>query len=150
MARKARNRDGMGVQSDSLVREVSVSYETKRPRRKPSSVNGVDSKTQVDVYASSILAAVHETAEDLHSIGLVDKTTMRHFDETCLVPLVPIGPGAIKALRERERASQAVLARYLGVATATLSQWERGLRKPDGPALRLLSLIDRHGLDYIL
>lgn len=71
------------------------------------------------------------------------------FDASVIVPTPEFGPEAIKEIREREGASQAVLAMHLGVATATLSQWERGLRKPDGPALKLLSLIERHGLAYI-
>lgn len=75
--------------------------------------------------------------------------TLSTFDPAKVTPTPPLSPAAIKALREREGASQAVLATYLGIATATLGQWERGLRKPDGPALRLLSLIDRHGLEYI-
>lgn len=41
------------------------------------------------------------------------------------------------------------MAKYLGVATATLSQWERGERKPGGPALKLLVLAKNHGLAYI-
>lgn len=66
-----------------------------------------------------------------------------------LAPPAELSPEAIRTLREREGASQAVLAKHLGVATATLGQWERGLRKPDGPALRLLALVERHGLAYI-
>jgi len=34
-------------------------------------------------YRSSIMAAVHETAEDLHEAGLMDKFTMREFNELC-------------------------------------------------------------------
>ena len=101
------------------------------------------------VYWSPSLATVHEGVSDLYAHGLVGKTTMREFDESCLVPVADLAPPDIKALREREAVSQSVMARYLGIATATLGQWERGLRKPDGPALRLLSLVDRHGLDYI-
>lgn len=74
---------------------------------------------------------------------------VREFDAGVITPAPALSPQDIKALREREGASQAVLARHLGVATVTLGQWERGLRKPDGPVLRLLSLVERHGLAYI-
>ena len=37
-------------------------------------------------YRSPIMAAIHETAEDLHAVGLMDKHTMRKFDEACLTP----------------------------------------------------------------
>jgi len=38
-------------------------------------------------YRSPIMAAVHETAEDLSAAGLMDKCTMRKFDEACLTPV---------------------------------------------------------------
>jgi len=43
---------------------------------------------------SEALASVHEAIADLHGIGLVDKTTMRRFDELCLaaVPSMKSGP----------------------------------------------------------
>ena len=75
--------------------------------------------------------------------------TMRRFDASAVTPTPVLDAAGIRALREREGASQAVLATHLGIAVGTLGQWERGLRKPDGPALRLLSLIQRHGLDYV-
>ena len=40
-------------------------------------------------------------------------------------------------------------ARVFVTATATVSPWERGVRKPDGPARKLLGLAQRHGLEYI-
>ena len=36
------------------------------------------------MYQSRIAEAVHETAEGLHRIGAIDKTTMREFDVMCL------------------------------------------------------------------
>lgn len=104
---------------------------------------------QARLYASRIAAGVHESMAELYDLGIIDKTTMDTFDESCLTPVAELAAPDIKALRERERVSQSVLAKYLGVATATLGQWERGLRKPDGPVLKLLSLVDRHGLEYI-
>jgi len=71
------------------------------------------------------------------------------FDSSVITPTPAISPEHIKEIRELVGASQSVLAMHLGVATSTLSQWERGARKPDGPALRLLSLIERHGLGYV-
>jgi putative transcriptional regulator len=38
------------------------------------------------------MAAIPETAERLHSIGLIDKQTMRQFDEACLTPCVSSNP----------------------------------------------------------
>jgi putative transcriptional regulator len=103
----------------------------------------------VKQYRSETMAAIHETAEGLHSIGLVDKQTMREFDEACLTPVRPLTPAEIRALREREGASQAVFARYLNVTTGLVSQWERGEKHPQGASLKLLSLVARNGLHTV-
>jgi len=99
---------------------------------------------------SPILEAAHEVVSDLYESGLVDVATMRRFDESCLTPIsVTITPEELKVIRTREKASQAVFARHLNVATATVSQWERGERRPEGPALKLIELVRSHGLAYI-
>ena len=100
-------------------------------------------------YRSEILAAVHETATDLHDAGIMEKRTLRRFDEMYLTPVEPLEPSAVKELREGERVSQAVFARYLNVTTGLVSQWERGEKKPAGASLKLLSLIRRNGLDSV-
>jgi putative transcriptional regulator len=61
----------------------------------------------------------------------------------------PLGPDEIRALRERERVSQAVLARHLNVTAGLVSQWERGEKRPAGPSLKLLTLVREKGLAAI-
>jgi putative transcriptional regulator len=100
-------------------------------------------------YRSSVMASIHETAEGLHAAGVMDKQTMRKFDDTCLTPVRPLAPEEIRSLREREGASQAVFARYLNVTTGLISQWERGEKHPQGPSLKLLSLVAKHGLGTV-
>jgi putative transcriptional regulator len=95
------------------------------------------------------MASIHETAEGLHAAGVMDKQTMRKFDEACLTPVRPLTPVEIRALREREGASQAVFARYLNVTTSLISQWERGEKHPQGPSLKLLSLVAKYGLETV-
>ena len=97
-------------------------------------------------YRSRIMAAIHETAEGLHDAGLIDKRTMREFDEACLTPVRQLSAAEIRALREREGASQAVFARYLNVTTGLVSQWERGEKHPQGASLKLLALVAKNGL----
>ena len=92
------------------------------------------------------MASIHETAEDLHAAGLVDKKTMRKFDEMCLTPIRPLSAEEIRAIRLREGASQAVFARYLNVTTGLISQWERGEKRPQGASLNLVSLVSDKGL----
>jgi putative transcriptional regulator len=97
-------------------------------------------------YRSDALASIHETMEALHEVGAVDRQTMREFDETCLTPIEVMLPEQIKALRIREHISQPVFARYLNVSKNLVSDWERGVKKPGGPALRLLTVIQHKGL----
>ena len=97
-------------------------------------------------YKSEALAAVHEMIEGLHEAGAVDKQTMREFDETCLAPAPQLEPAEIRAIRESEHVSQPVFARYLNVSKNLVSDWERGAKRPGGPALRLLSIVKRKGL----
>lgn len=100
-------------------------------------------------YRSDALAAIHETMEALHDIGAVDKQTMRQFDESCLSPIEPMTPDRIRALREREHLSQPVFARYLNVSKNLVSAWERGVKRPGGPALRLLTVVEKNGIQSI-
>ena len=98
---------------------------------------------------SGILASVHTTVAGLHQAGLVDKATMREFDVLCLTPVAPMAPEEIRALREREQVSQPVFAQYLNVRKDAVSKWERGEKRPDGPSLKLLSLVKAKGLQAI-
>ena len=100
-------------------------------------------------YRSAVLASVHETAEGLHAAGVMDKRTMREFDELCLTPVRPLKPKEIRDLRMREGASQAVFARYLNVTTGLVSQWERGEKHPQGTSLKLLALVAKNGLQAV-
>ena len=60
-------------------------------------------------YRSAALAAVHETAADLHQVAGIDNKTMRNFDALCLTPIQDMTPKRIRALRNRENASQTCL-----------------------------------------
>jgi putative transcriptional regulator len=100
-------------------------------------------------YRSDAFAAIHETMEALHDIGAVDKQTMREFDDACLTPVEVLSGDQILLLRQREHISQPVFARYLNVSRNLVSDWERGVKKPGGPALRLLTVIQNKGLAAI-
>ena len=107
------------------------------------------SKAKAKTDTSEAMAAVHEMMEGLHNAGNIDKRTMREFDEACLAPAPILSPDEIKAIREAENVSQPVFARYLNVSKNLASNWERGAKKPGGPALRPLSIIQRSGLDAV-
>jgi putative transcriptional regulator len=100
-------------------------------------------------YRSDSLAAVHETALGLLDAGVMDKRTMKAFDEMCLTPVENLTPEQIRRIRLREKASQAVFARYLNVTTGLISQWERGEKHPRGASLKLLTLVAKKGLQAV-
>jgi putative transcriptional regulator len=52
-------------------------------------------------------------------------------------------------LRTRYKASQAVFAAYLNTSPSTVQKWEQGQKKPNGPSLKLLNLVDVHGLEAL-
>ncbi|MDR2725097.1 MAG: DNA-binding transcriptional regulator [Candidatus Adiutrix sp.] len=99
---------------------------------------------------SEALASVHEAIADLHGLGLVDKTTMRRFDELCLAAVPSYSPDEIRALRERLNISQAVLASVINASPNSIQKWERGAKRPSGTALKLLNLLDRRGLESVM
>lgn len=91
----------------------------------------------------------------MRRVGVIDaeayKLTMRDLnrappDETVL----PITGPEIKSLRERAKLSQAVFARYLHLTVDHVSKLERGAKHPTGPALVLLNVIRRKGMEAIL
>ena len=100
-------------------------------------------------YKSGALAAVHEAAAGLTEAGVMAKRTMKAFDTMCLTPVEDLLPEAIRAIRMRERASQAVFACYLNVTTGLVSQWERGEKRPRGASLKLLTLVAKKGLEAV-
>ena len=100
-------------------------------------------------YRSEPLGAIHETMQALENIGAINKITMREFDVACLEPVQALNPETIRALREREKLSQAVFASYLNVSKNLVSDWERGKKRPGGPALKLLNVIQKHGLEVV-
>ncbi|AGX88635.1 helix-turn-helix domain-containing protein [Candidatus Symbiobacter mobilis] len=90
-----------------------------------------------------------ETMRDLEQIGVVSKQTLRDFEAQAL-PLPTYTAETIRGLREQLHVSQAVFAAYLNASVSTVQKWENGDKKPSGVALRLLSVIERKGLDVLV
>jgi len=99
---------------------------------------------------SRILDAVHETARGLRAAGFIDMRTMQRYDALCLEPIPTYSSAKIRALRARHKLSQAVLAKVLNTSLSTVRQWEIGDKQPSGPSLKLLSLLDRKGLEVLI
>ena len=97
----------------------------------------------------SILETVHETAAGLRKAGVMDAQTMREFDALCLPPVKVYTAAQIKRLRLKCKASQPVFAAYLNTSPSTVQKWEQGQKKPNGPSLKLLNLVDQKGLEAL-
>lgn len=70
-------------------------------------------------------------------------------DETSLAVPSAFAPTEIKELRERHHVSQPVFARYLNTSESTVEKWEEGTKKPSGLALKLLTVVQKHGLQVL-
>jgi putative transcriptional regulator len=95
-----------------------------------------------------------EAMRGLRKIGAVsdtelEKTTLRMLGRDALPKVADLSPSEIAQVRERAGLSQAVMAGYLNVAVNTVSQWERGERKPTGAALKLLHVVKRSGIEAL-
>ena len=98
-------------------------------------------------------AALLEMAEDFRGSIFSEadsrKITMRVLGKAWnRPPALPAND--IRAMREKAGMSQAVFATILNVTTGYVSQLERGVKRPTGPALALLDVIRRKGIDAVL
>lgn len=100
-------------------------------------------------FKSDAFEAIHSSASGMYRAGIIDKATMREFDEACLVAPSALAPRRIKQIREKQRVSQPVFARYLNTSESTVEKWESGAKKPSGMALKLLSVVEKHGLKVL-
>lgn len=105
--------------------------------------------------ANRVREAILEMVDDQLRIGLIDKAqhekiTIRHLGLNAPSTAEPISGEEIRSLRERANLSQAAFARYLNLTVGYISQLERGVKQPKGPALTLFNVIRRKGLEAIL
>lgn len=97
----------------------------------------------------STLDTVHESAKDLHAAGVMKGATLREFDALCLPPVKEYTAAQIKRIRTKNHASQGVFAAYLNISKSTVQKWEQGVKKPNGPSLKLLNLVAEKGLEVL-
>ncbi len=104
---------------------------------------------------SRLSEAILEMAEDQHRLGIMDddayrQITIRHLGPQAPPTAKPISARKIRSMREEANLSQAAFARYLNLTPGYISQLERGIKQPKGPALALLNVIRRKGLEVVL
>ena len=66
-----------------------------------------------------------------------------YLSEAELADAIPIYPVDLKQLRRRLGLTQESFAARFGFSLGTVRNWERGRRRPEGPAQILLQVIDR-------
>lgn len=99
---------------------------------------------------SPALEAIHSAATGLFEAGALNKQSMRDFDQRCLEEVKALEARDIKALRENLNVSQPVFARYLNTSVSTVQKWESGVKRPGGISLKLLHIVQKHGLEILL
>ncbi len=100
------------------------------PHHLPAIVDGIGDSVRVTVHRAKL-------------------TPMRKFYVSCLTSPPALKPAQIKKLRQRLRISQPVFARFLNTSESTIEKWETGAKQPTGTALKLLSIVEKHGLEAL-
>jgi putative transcriptional regulator len=100
-------------------------------------------------YKSDAHEAIHSSVAGMCRAGTIDKATMRRFDESCLSVPAALEPHRVKQIRESQKVSQPVFARYLNTSESTVEKWETGVKRPSGMALKLLDIVQKHGLKVL-
>jgi putative transcriptional regulator len=100
-------------------------------------------------FKSDAFEAIHSAAQGLHSVGAIPKATMRQYDALCLIEPPNIDAINIKNIREHHHVSQPLFAKYLNTSASTVQKWETGSKRPSGMALKLLAVVQKHGLQVL-
>src|SRR5262245_55313026 len=112
-------------------------------------------KTKADVRGKAPMRReIVEAMRGLHRIGAasddeVAKTTLKMLGKDALPKVTAMSPAEIAGVRQRAGVSQGVMAAFMNVAVSTVSQWERGERRPTGAALKLLHVVKRNGIEAL-
>lgn len=112
-------------------------------------MNRTKSKTTPRKAKSSAFEAILGVAGGLRRADVIDKKTMREYESLCLEPVKYVSPKEIARIREKAKLSQNLFARYLNTSPSTVQKWETGAKRPSGPAVKLLRVVERHGVKVL-
>ncbi len=98
---------------------------------------------------TSIKNTLSDMAKDLYQVGAIDKITLRQFDIDSLPPVPNYTANQIANLRHQLGLSQSVFAAYLNVSDRAVKKWEQGETKPTGATLKLLSIVEKKGIEVV-
>jgi putative transcriptional regulator len=100
-------------------------------------------------FKSDASEAIHSAASGLYRAKVIDKKTMREYDDLCIEEPPHYEAKDVARIRKGVNVSQSVFAAYLNTTASTVRQWEQGDKKPSGLAARLLQVVQKHGLEVL-
>jgi putative transcriptional regulator len=87
-----------------------------------------------------------DAAEDLR----FKKTTVDELKSLNIHEVRQFSAKEIRELREKLNTSQGVFAALLNVNPSTVQKWEQGRVRPQNAALKLLNVVDLHGIGALV
>lgn len=99
---------------------------------------------------SSIQDTINDLAQGLYKAEIIDKKTLRDLTDQDLPVLHEFTGEEIQQLREKQKLSQSVFAKYLNVSPSMIRGLEQGKRHAHGAILKLLNIVERHGIAGLL
>jgi len=84
-------------------------------------------------------------AQDLYSVNAINQTILTRFNQD----LPAFSPSDIISLRKKLGLNQTLFAAYLNISDKVVKRWEQGKAKPTGATLKLLSIVEKKGLDIL-
>ena len=112
---------------------------------------GPNAKANGELRGNARLRAeIVEMTQTLHEVGVVSdeelvQTTKAVLGRNAQSRVPDMSPEEIITLRKTQGLTRDSMAAFLNVAPSTISQWERGVRRPTGAALKLLHVAP-HGV----
>ena len=93
-------------------------------------------KNNKEVF-NSILSGLNQALD--HEKGLLPSVKRR---KVTISPLPKYKAEKIKSIRNTLNLSQMIFAEAIGVSIKTVEAWESGRNKPQGPAIRMLQVLE--------
>lgn len=88
----------------------------------------------------SVMKGLNEALE--HAEGKTELRTVR-VSLKDIEPLPTYSPETIKQIRSKQEMTQVTFAKFMGVSTKTVEAWEAGQNQPNGPARRILAMLQQ-------
>jgi len=95
---------------------------------------------------SKLQDSINDIAQGLHRADIIDMKTLRELTTEDLPLLHEYTGEEIRSLRLGQHLSQAVFAKYLNVSPSMIRSLEQGKRHAHGAVLKILNILEKHGI----